>query len=222
MSDALEDAVAPWVDRPRAEACHLVLVDLRDRIEAHLVIVCRIAWEIHERGWWAHVRRPDGRAWQTEEDYFANVLLVDSHRSAAKRMAVGRVLAALPEAERPAAESGIAVIGINKAAVLAPALEAADSAAERERWLTLARTSPVRELQAEVSRALGAKPRGAPAPDALYRTILNAMPTLDDRETVERFFLVGKRVGAGQTAVGVLVAGMMEALSTWEAHNSDD
>jgi len=56
-----------------------------------------------------------------------------------------------------------------------------------------------------------------PDADRLYRVILGAMPTLDDRELCERLFRLGRRLlGPEVTTVGVLRAAFQEVLPEWE------
>jgi hypothetical protein len=200
----------------RALACHLALLQLRRRVEQDLVQVCLLAAEVHDRGHWSHVRRADNRAYESEEAYLTEVLGVSSFRSAAKRIAIGRLIGALTEGEREPVARALADVGLAKATVLLPAIEGANSV-ERERWFGEARRLPVADLQEAVSRHLQAKPRGRPDADRLYRVILGAMPTLEDRELCERLFRLGHRLlGPEATSVGILRAAFQEVLPEWE------
>lgn len=215
MSASLEALLSQFGGQ-RAIACHLTLLQLRRRVEQDLVQVCLLAAEIHDRGHWSHVRRADNRAYESEEAYFTEVLGVSSFRSAAKRIAIGRLIGALTDDEREPVARALADVGLAKATVLLPALEGAD-AVERDRWFDEARRLPVADLQQAVSRHLEAKPRGRPDADRLYRVILGAMPTLDDRELCERLFRLGRRLlGPEVTTVGVLRAAFQEVLPEWE------
>ena len=44
----------------RAEALHLALQALRDRVEPDRVLACELAWEVHAHGYWSQIRRPMG------------------------------------------------------------------------------------------------------------------------------------------------------------------
>ena len=215
MSAALEVLLGQYQGE-RAIGCHLALLQLRRRVEQDLVAVCILCSEIHERNHWSKVRRADNRAYESEEVYFLEVLGVASFRSAAKRIAIGRLIQALTEGEREPVAQALADVGLAKATVLLPALEGADSV-ERERWFGEARRLPVAELQAAVSTHLDAKPRGRPDADRLYRVILGAMPSLEDRELCEAVFRLGKRLlGPEATTVGILRACFQESLADWE------
>jgi len=96
MSASLEALLSQFGGQ-RAIACHLTLLQLRRRVEQDLVQVCLLAAEIHDRGHWSHVRRADNRAYESEEAYFTEVLGVSSFRSAAKRIAIGRLIVAHPQ-----------------------------------------------------------------------------------------------------------------------------
>ena len=215
MSAALEVLLGQYQGE-RAIGCHLALLQLRRRVESDLVQVCLLASEIHDCGHWSKVRRADNRPYESEDVYFTEVLGVRSFRSAAKRIAIGRLIQALTEGEREPVAQALADLGIAKATVLLPALEGADSV-ERERWFGEARRLPVAELQAAVSTHLEAKPRGRPDADRLYRVILGAMPSLEDRELCERIFGLGRiLLGPEATTVGILRACFQESLADWE------
>ena len=215
MSAALEVLLGQYQGE-RAIGCHLALLQLRRRVEQDLVAVCILCSEIHERNHWSKVRRADNRAYESEEVYFLEVLGVASFRSAAKRIAIGRLIQALTEGEREPVARELADLGLAKATVLLPALEQADSV-ERARWFAEAKKLPVTDLQAAVSKHLEARPRGRPDADRLYRVILGAMPSLEDRELCEQVFRLGKRLlGPEVTTVGVLRACFQETLAEWE------
>ena len=215
MSAALEILLGQYQGE-RALGCHLLLMQLCRTIEQRLVQVCLLAAEVHERGHWSKVRRADNRPYESEEAYFTEVLGVMSFRSAAKRIAIGRLIQALTEGEREPVAQALADLGLAKATVLLPALEGADSVA-RARWFAEAKKLPVDDLQAAVSKELNAKPRGRPDADRLYRVILGAMPSLEDRELCEAVFRLGKRLlGPEATTVGILRACFQESLADWE------
>lgn len=215
MSAALEVLLGQY-EGERAIGCHLMLMQLRRNIEQNLIQVCLLAVEIHEHNHWSKVRRADNRPYESEDAYFTEVMGVSSFRSAAKRIAIGRLIQALTEGEREPVAQALADLGIAKATVLLPAIEGADSV-ERERWFGEARKLPINDLQASVSRHLEAKPRGRPDTDRLYRVILGAMPSLEDRELWEQVVRLGKRLlGPEVTTVGILRACFQEALGDWE------
>ena len=215
MSAALEVLLGQYQGE-RAIGCHLALLQLRRRVEHDLVTTSIICAEIYEHNHWSKVRRADNRPYESAEAYFTEVLGVTSFRSAAKRIAIGRLIQALTEGEREPMAQALGDVGLAKATVLLPALEGADSV-ERERWFGEARKLPVTELQAAVSKHLEAKPRGRPDADRLYRVILGAMPSLEDRELCERLFGLGRiLLGPEATTVGILRAAMQETLADWE------
>lgn len=215
MSAALEVLLSQYQGE-RAIGCHLALLQLRRRVEHDLVSVCILCSEIHQGNYWSKVRRADNRPYESEDAYFVEVLGVASFRSAAKRIAIGRLIQALTEGEREPVAQALADLGIAKATVLLPAIEGADSV-ERERWFGEARKLPINDLQAAVSKHLEAKPRGRPDTDRLYRVILGAMPSLEDRELCDRVFRLGKQLlGPEATTVGVLRACFQESLADWE------
>ena len=212
----VETVLNQFPGEARPQAVTLALRQLGGRIAADLILASILAFEAHARSYWSIVQHPDGRPYETEEDFFNDVLHVQSFRSAAKRIAIGRLIQALTEGEREPVARELADLGLAKATVLLPALEQADSV-ERARWFAEAKKLPVTDLQAAVSKHLEARPRGRPDADRLYRVILGAMPSLEDRELCERFFALGRRLlGPEATTVGVLRAGFQETLADWE------
>src|SRR5713101_826520 len=90
--EALRRFLGGWAPMTRAEALHLALQTLRNRVEPDRVLACEFAWEVHAKGYWSQVRNPDGTVYLTEEAYFRDVLGLASWRTAYKRLAVGRML----------------------------------------------------------------------------------------------------------------------------------
>ena len=212
----VETVLNQFSGEARPQAVTLALRQLGGRIAADLILASILAFEAHARSYWSIVQHPDGRPYETEEDFFNDVLHVQSFRSAAKRIAIGRLIQALTEGEREPVAQALADVGLAKATVLLPALEGAD-AVERERWFGEARRLPVADLQAAVSTHLAAKPRGRPDADRLYRVILGAMPSLEDRELWDQVVRLGKRLlGPEVTTVGILRACFQESLADWE------
>jgi len=200
----------------RAEAVHWALQALRARVEPDRVLMCELAWEAHQHGYWRLVRRDDGSAYETEEGYFREVLGLASWRTAYKRLAIGRMLATFPEPERGAIRAALAQIGVAKATVIAPAIEQHGSWPV---WIHLARQLATPVLQARVSAALEALPRGrepSPPGERFRRTILSAMPDIEAMELVERFFEVGAKVVDTPHPIAIFLAGCRECLAEWE------
>src|SRR5216683_2272179 len=115
--------VAQYPTGRRAEALHLVLQSLRDRVEPDRVLACELAWEVHAKGYWSQVRNADGTTYPTEEAYFRDMLGLASWRTAYKRLAIGRMLTGFEEPERAQLRTAIAAVGLAKATVVVPAIE---------------------------------------------------------------------------------------------------
>jgi len=214
--DAIERFLGQWSPLTRAEALHLALQSLRDRVEPNRVLACEFAWEVHAHGYWSQVRNSDGTVYATEEAYFRDVLGVASWRTAYKRLAVGRVLMTFAEAERALLRVGIARVGLAKATVVAPAIE---RLRDWRTWLQCAHEMPINLLQVKVSEALDALPRGreplTPG-EHFRRAVLSALPDIEAMELVERFFELGKRVVGSPNPVAIFLAGCRECLPEWE------
>ena len=202
----------------RAEALHLALQSLRDRVEPDRVLACELAWEMHTHGYWSQIRRSDGGAYETEEAYFRDVLGLASWRTAYKRLAIGRMLVGFEEAERSQLRAAIAAVGLAKATVVVPAIE---RLREWRPWLEWAGQLPTVALQEKVSAALDALPRGresSPPGERFRRTVLAAMPDIEAMELVDRFFEVGAEVVGTPHPIGIFLAACQECLSEWELH----
>jgi hypothetical protein len=208
--------LAQFPDSARAEAVHLALRSLRARVEPDRVLACELAWEVHARGYWSQVRGLDGRPYETEESYFRDALGLTSWRTAYKRLAIGRLLGSFAEPDRAALRGAIAQVGVAKAAVVTPAIE---RLGQWTQWLELAGQLSTVLLQARVSAALQALPRGrepSPPGERFRRTVLAAMPDIDAMEVVERFFALGARVVGTGHPVAIFLAGCRECLAEWE------
>jgi hypothetical protein len=204
----------------RAEALHLALQSLRDRVEPDRVLACELAWEMHAHGYWSQIRRPDGGAYETEEAYFRDVLGLASWRTAYKRLAIGRMLMGFEEPERNRLRAAIAAVGLAKATVVVPAIE---RLREWKLWLERAGQLPTVTLQEKVSAALDALPRGrepSPPGERFRRTVLAAMPDIEAMELVDRFFEVGAEVVGAPHPIGIFLAGCRECLGEWELQAS--
>jgi hypothetical protein len=215
-----EQAVARFLAQfpttTRAAAIHLALQALRARVEPDRVLACELAWEVHCRGYWSQVRRLDGTAYDCEETYFREVLGLASWRTAYKRLAIGRMLLSFEEPERGLLRAAIAEIGLAKASVVAPAIE---RFGEWKTWLELALQCSMVVLQARVSQALEALPRGrepSPPGERFRRAVLTAMPDIEAMELVERFFEIGAKVVGSPHPVAIFLAGCRECLPEWE------
>lgn len=215
-AQAVARFVAQFSAMSRAEAIHLALQALRARVEPDRVLACELAWEVHRHGYWSQVRRPDGTAYNCEETYFREVLGLASWRTAYKRLAIGRMLLSFEESERGVLRAAIAEIGLAKASVVAPAIE---RFGEWKTWLELALQCSMVVLQARVSQALEALPRGrepSPPGESFRRAVLGAMPDIEAMELVERFFEIGAKVVGSPHPVAIFLAGCRECLPEWE------
>jgi hypothetical protein len=200
----------------RAQALHLALRALRARVEPDRVLMCELAWEIHRQGYWSQLSRDDGSPYDCEETYFREVLGLSSWRTAYKRFAIGRMLSGFAEPARPAIRAAVAEIGVAKATVIVPAVE---RTGEWQHWTDLARHLPYPVLQARVSAALAALPRGpepSPPGERFRRAVLSAMPDIEAMEVVERFFDVGATIVGTAHPVAIFLAGCRESLAEWE------
>jgi hypothetical protein len=200
----------------RAEALHLALQSLRDRVEPDRVLACELAWEMHTHAYWSQIRRSDGGAYETEEAYFREVLGLASWRTAYKRLAIGRMLMGFEEPERSQLRAAIAAVGLAKATVVVPAIE---RLREWKPWLEWAGQLPTVALQEKVSAALGALPRRhepSPPGERFRRTVLAAMPDIEAMELVDRFFEVGAEVVGTPYPIAIFLAGCRECLGEWE------
>ncbi len=204
----------------RAEALHLALQSLRDRVEPDRVLACELAWEMHAHGYWSQVHRPDGGAYESEEAYFRDVLGLASWRTAYKRLAIGRMLMGFEEPERSRLRAGIGAVGLAKATIVVPAIE---RLRDWKPWLQWASQLPTVALQEKVSAALDALPRGrepSPPGERFRRTVLAAMPDIEAMELVDRFFEVGAEVVGTPHPIGIFLAGCRECLTEWEVQAS--
>jgi hypothetical protein len=215
---AITGFLAQFSGPQRAEALHLALKALRARVEPDRVLMCELAWELHRHGYWSRLHRDDGSPYDSEETYFREVLGLSSWRTAYKRFAIGRMLSNFPEPALPAIRAAIAQVGVAKATVIVPAVE---RTGDWERWTGLARQLAYPVLQARVSAALAALPRGpepSPPGERFRRAVLSAMPDIDAMEVVERFFAIGTKVVGSRNPVAIFLAGCRECLADWEVH----
>jgi hypothetical protein len=210
--------LADFTGPDRVAAIHLVLTQLRRRVEPDRVLACELAWEIHTGAYWSQLKDAEGRPYESEEAYFREVLGLASWRTAYKRLAIGRMLCRFEASERPLVRAAIAAVGLAKATLIVPAVE---RTGEWAAWVELARRLPAVTLQLRISEALQAQPRGretlAPG-ERFRRSVLSAMPDIDAIEVVERFFEVGAHVVGIDHPIGIFLAGCRECLADWEVH----
>jgi hypothetical protein len=86
-------------------------------------------------------------------------------------------------------------------------------------WKTGRAIYPEALLQARVSAALAALPRGpepSPPGERFRRAVLSAMPDIDAMEVAERFFALGAQVVGSPHPVAIFLAGCRECLAEWE------
>jgi hypothetical protein len=208
--------LAQLPDAARADGVHLVLRALRARTEPDHILACELAWEVHTRGYWSQLHGDDRRPYESEEHYFREVLGLASWRTAYKRLAVGRLLTRFTEPERTALRAGVAAVGLAKTAVLVPAIE---RLGDWPAWLRVAGQLSTVVLQARVTAALQALPRGrepTPPGERFRRSVLAAMPDIEAMTVVERFFELGARVVETGHPVAIFLAGCRECLAEWE------
>jgi hypothetical protein len=208
--------VAQFPSASRAEALHLALQALSARVEPDRVLGCEFAWEVHVHSYWSQVRRSNGTPYESEETYFREVLRVTSWRTAYKRLAIGRVLTSLAAPERALLRTAIAEVGLAKATIIAPAIE---HFGDWQTWLGWAARECTMTLQARVSAALEALPRGrepSPPGERFRRAVLSAMPDIEAMELVEQFLAVGAKVVGTANPVAIFLAGCRECLPEWE------
>jgi hypothetical protein len=208
--------LAQFPSTGRAEALHLALQALSARIEPDKVLGCELAWEVHIHGYWSQVRRSNGTAYESEETYFREVLRLTSWRTAYKRLAIGRALTSFNEPERALVRTAIAEVGLAKATIIVPAIE---RFGDWLTWLGWAARECTVALQARVSTALEALPRGrepSPPGERFRRTVLSLMPDIEAMELVEQFFTVGSEVVGTANPVAIFLAGCRECIPEWE------
>src|SRR4029434_8366861 len=93
--------LARCTGQDRIDAIHLVLTQLRRRVEPDRVLACELAWEIHTGAYWSQLKDAEGRPYESEEAYFREVLGLASWRTAYKRLAIGRMLCRFEASQRP-------------------------------------------------------------------------------------------------------------------------
>jgi len=56
-----------FTGRDRVDAIHLVLTQLRFRMEPDRVLACELAWEIHAGAYWSQLQDSQGHPYESEE-----------------------------------------------------------------------------------------------------------------------------------------------------------
>ena len=201
-------------ERPGAVVA--ALRQLARRAGQDLILVAILSWEAHDGAYWSTVPQPSGKPYLSEEEFFTDVLQVLSWRTALKRIALGRALAALPEGERERRAQELTEVGVARATILVPALEqAADRPEAIKGWIDRARELSKDDLQRAVSESLGRAPGGGPPADRMLLALRAGMPDLEARELLEDFLSAGRKVAETDSTVGVLLAGFRECLGAW-------
>lgn len=123
-------------------------------------------------------------------DYFQDRIGM-AYTTVARYLRAYRPLKELPEDERAETMALLADVGINKAAILSPLLEKAESQKARRAIIEKAADATATALQANVSAERGLRPTGEPesAPgERFYAFLRNNIPP-DERETLDRVFI---------------------------------
>lgn len=208
----------------RAVAVDTALRQVATAVRDHLALFCELVALAHDESTWSKVQDGSGRPYESEERFFDS-LGVGSWRSYMRYLSVGRMIRAIPdERARASTRACVAQIGVTKAAILVPAIErAAKDAATRDLWFERAKQSSTEELQQHVNDAVRGAPRGyETAKGERFRAYLvNAAPSIEDREVLERLFALGARLAETPNPVAIFFAAAREALAAWEAELGD-
>lgn len=212
------EQLAEYTPQDRPAAVVHAMRQLARRAGHDFVTIAQLAQEAHQHGYWSKVMRQNGEPYLTEEEFFAEVLQVQSWRSALKRIAIGQGIAKLPEEIRGQVAERLAEVGVAKATILAPLLETKPEAITE--WVERAEAMDAEGLQAAVSDALSAKPRGTAGGvaerDRVLGFLTSVMPDLDSRALLEEFLRLGHAAGAGETTVAILLSAMRECVVQWQ------
>lgn len=212
VGTTVERFLAQFPAEHRPESVHLALRALRARINDDLAILAELAHESYERGYWSLLKDEAGAAFLSPEAYFESVLGLGSWRSIYRYVVAGRLIASVPELEREAVRAAIAQVGVSKAAIVAPAIEARPD--ERAAWLERAGRETVAELQRHVTDVVTGATRGSgAAPGERFKAyIVAAMPDLESRDLVLRVFRRAARAGeSNAVSAFVMMARVFDA-----------
>lgn len=207
-----------------AQRLHDEALSLGATVARDVFRLALIAWQIHEDRLWQYLRLPIGRLCGTEEEYFEAYFDVDSWRTAAKRIRIGRMLAALPEPETYLED--LAHVGTAKAEMIAPlVIDAADEAqgdgrlpaAVAKAWIARARHMPAPALREAVRLERGQAPRatGDATEDRPLATARGWMPSLEAQEVLDEAMRVYRRMTPAGRFIGLLQAACMEFIGTY-------
>ncbi len=215
MESETKTAVQPVAPGPVAERVNR-LRSLRERLTDHYLELAMALHEEHDAQLWTKARTHEGGRYASEEDFWEEAVGV-KRRTAYQLIAVGEVLAKVGEWEE--ALRTLSGVGMHKLDVLVPILKKEPTMPTLRKWADLAKTHSREALREKVGKALGRPARAVEEPGERFRAyVINAMPDQDTKEIAEEFFKVGARYAASKNAVGILIAGLQEALETWRAH----
>jgi hypothetical protein len=192
------------------------LRSLRERLTDHYLELAVALHEEHTAQLWTKAAAPGGGHYASEEDFWEGAVGV-RRRTAYQLIAVGEVLAKVGEREE--ASRTLSGVGLYKLDVLIPVLRREPTMPTLHEWAELAKTHSREALRERVGKALGRPAKAADEPGERFRAyVINAMPDQDTKELAEEFFSVGARYTPSKNAVGIMIAGLQEALETWRAH----
>jgi hypothetical protein len=178
---------------PRHEVVDQELRQRATRIETDFLTLCELVQEVADGAFYARF------GFQDLDGYLEERIGL-SYRSVRRRLTVLEAIRALPPADQDAAKVSLAALGASKAAVLAPMVKR--PGVDWRTWAETAASTPVASLQAQVSRELGLRPRGAAdAPGTRFLAyVLNQVPP-DVREEVQVVFDAVAEVAGSTNAV---------------------
>jgi hypothetical protein len=215
MKSGTKTAVQPVAPGPVAERVNR-LRSLRERLTDHYLELAMALHEEHDAELWTKAPAPGGGRYESEEGFWEEAVGV-KRRTAYQLIAVGKVLATFSEREE--ASRTLSGIGLYKLDVLVPILKKESTIPRLREWAALAKTHSREALRERVCKALGRPAKPVEEPGERFRAyVINAMPDNDTKELAEDFFAVGARYTTSKNPVGILIAGLQEALETWRAH----
>ena len=179
-------------------------------IESDFLVLMDLLASAHAKTIWQHLGFEDARR------YFEESVGL-SYRTVTRLLSIHTAVLRVPEAEWPELRTALARIGTHKASVLAPLL-GADEHSDWRVWLEQAKGLTEDALQAKVSAATGAPPRGAAAGnqepgEKLLAAVLRFMPP----EQQKRVEVVLRLTTAARTDSRNLVAGFLAMVDLAQA-----
>jgi len=215
MKSQTKTAVQHVASGPVAERVNR-LRSLRERLTDHYLELAVALHEEHDAQLWTRAPAPGAGRYESEEAFWEEAVGV-KRRTAYQLIAVGEVLATVGEREE--ASRTLSGVGLHKLDVLVPILKKESTMPTLRKWADLAKTHSREALREAVGKALGRPARAVEGPGERFRAyVINAMPDNDTKELAEDFFAVGARYTTSKNPVGILIAGLQEALETWRAH----